>query len=172
MYVDLTDVLRAPGSTTEKPINIAPGMLDDIEVVEPIYGRVRVTNARQSLVVEGSAQGAVTMQCARCLNSYAQPVELELEANASLSYFRGLLVGAQPSEDDEEDEADDELAAIFDANSLDALELVRQAIVLQTPPKPLCSPDCPGLPEAAKYMSSDTSDARWESLKDWNEQKE
>jgi uncharacterized protein len=171
MYVDLTDILRAPGSTSEKPINIAPGMLDDIEVVEPIRGHVRVTNARQNLVVEGNARGAVTMQCARCLNSYAQPVELELEANAPLSYFRGLLLGAAPDAD-EEDEPDDELAAIFDANSLDALELVRQAIVLQTPPKPLCSPDCPGLPEAAKYMSSDTGDARWESLKDWNEQKE
>jgi uncharacterized protein len=171
MYVDLTDVLRAPGSTTEKPINIAPGMLDDIEVVEPIHGRVRVTNARQNIVVEGRAQGSITMQCARCLESYSQPVELELEANAPLSYFRGLLLGPAPDAD-EEDEPDDELAAIFDANSLDVLELVRQAIVLQSPRKPLCSPDCEGLPEAAKYMSSDTGDARWESLKDWNEQKE
>jgi hypothetical protein len=96
MYVDLTDILRAPGSTSEKPINIAPGMLDDIEVVEPIHGRVRVTNARQNIVVEGSAHGAITMQCARCLESYSQPVELELEANAPLSYFRGLLLGVQP----------------------------------------------------------------------------
>ncbi|HEX8237281.1 MAG TPA: DUF177 domain-containing protein [Abditibacteriaceae bacterium] len=171
MYVDLTDILRAPGSTSEKPINIAPGMLDDIEVVEPIHGWVRVTNARQSIVVEGRAQGSITMQCARCLESYSQPVELELEANAPLSYFRGLLLGAAPDAD-EEDEPDDELAAIFDANSLDVLELVRQAIVLQSPRKPLCSPDCPGLPEAAKYMSGKSDDARWESLKDWNEQKE
>jgi hypothetical protein len=118
MYVDLIDVLREPGSTTEKPIHIAPGMLDDIEVVEPITGDVRVTNARQTLVVAGRAQGAVTMQCARCLNPYAQPVELELEANAPLSYFRGLTLGVQP--EDEEDAPDDELVALFDANSLDA----------------------------------------------------
>jgi uncharacterized protein len=167
MYVDLIDVLREPGSTTEKPIHIAPGMLDDIEVVEPITGDVRVTNARQTLVVAGRAQGAVTMQCARCLNPYAQPVELELEANAPLSYFRGLTLGIQP--EDEEDAPDDELAALFDANSLDALELVRQAIVLQTPPKPLCSPDCEGLPEATKYMSA-PDDNRWEALQEWNKE--
>lgn len=170
MYVDLTDVLREPGGTNEKPIEIAPGVLDDIEVAEPITGRVRVTNARQTLVVKGQAEGAVTLQCARCLEPYAQPLELELEASAPLSFFRGLLVNAAPGDDDEEVEPDDELAAIFDANSLDVLELVRQAIVLQSPPKPLCSPDCPGLPEAAQYMSA-PDDNRWESLKDWKDEK-
>jgi uncharacterized protein len=164
MYLDLMDVLREPGNSSEKPIDIAPGHLDDIEVVEPIRGSVRATNARQNIVVDGRAKGTVAMQCARCLNSYPQFLELELEAIAPISYFRGLLTGAQP--EDPAEEPDDELAALFDAHTVDVLELVRQAIVLQSPLKPLCSEDCPGLPEAAKYISVG-DDARWQALGDW-----
>lgn len=160
------DVVRVSGNATQKPLDIAPGKLDDIEIVEPVRGQVRAVNARQNIVVDGQAQTTVTMQCARCLSPYPQPLRLQLEAMAPLSFFRALITGASTVPETEEDEADDELAALFDANSLDVLELVRQAIVLQSPLKPLCSPDCPGLPEAAKYMSA-AHDSRWEALADW-----
>jgi uncharacterized protein len=166
MYLDLMDVVRMSGNATQKPIDIAPGKLDDIEIVEPVRGVVRAVNARHNIVVDGQAQTTVTMQCARCLSAYPQPLRLQLEAMAPLSFFRTLIAGASAAPEPDEDEADDELAALFDANSLDVLELVRQAIVLQSPLKPLCSPDCAGLPEAAKYMSA-APDSRWEALADW-----
>lgn len=170
MYLDLVDVVRVSGNATEKPIDIAPGKLDDIEIAEPVRGHVRAVNARQHIVVDGHAATAVTMQCARCLCLYPQPLRLQLEAVAPLSFFRTLLIGAPAEQQDEEDEADDELAALFDAHSLDVLELVRQAIVLQSPRKPLCAPDCPGLPEAAKYMSA-ARDNRWNALENWQAQR-
>jgi uncharacterized protein len=162
MYVDLTDVLRSPGNRIEKPIEIAPTTLDDVEVVEPVQGVVRVENARQSIVVGGQAKTAITLQCARCLRDYAQPLDLELEADAPLRFLRP----DPEAGDDEDEEADDELAALFDGHMLNVSELVRQAAVLQSPIKPLCSDDCPGLPEAANYTQ--TSDERWSSLQDWN----
>ena len=168
MYLDLLDVMRAPGQTTEKSIDIAPTTLDDIECVEPIRGVVRATNARRNIIISGHATTAVTMQCSRCLRDYAQPLELELEAVAPLNFFRAQLNSTGADDGDEEDVEDDELASLFDANSVDVLELIRQAIVLQWPPKPLHSPDCPGLPEAAKYMN-DADDARWHALKDWKD---
>lgn len=163
MYLDLMDVLRAPGNAVEKSIDIAPTTLDDVEIVEPVKGVVRAVNARQSVVVSGKASTAVALQCARCLERYVQPLELELEAVAPLQFFQAQLAGKP----DEESEPDDELAAIFDAHTVDVLELVRQAIVLQSPMKPLCSPDCAGLPEAANY--TETDDERWNALKSWNE---
>jgi uncharacterized protein len=163
MYVDLTDVLRSPGNRIEKPIKIAPTTLDDVEIVEPVEGLVRVENARQSIVVGGNATTAITLQCARCLEPYAQELDLELEADAPLSFLRPDPEAGQA---DEEDEADDDLAALFDGHMLNVSELVRQAAVLQSPIKPLCSPDCPGLPEAANYVAG--RDERWSSLQDWN----
>ena len=62
MYLDLLDVMRAPGQTTEKSIDIAPTTLDDIECVEPIRGVVRATNARRNIIISGHATTAVTMQ--------------------------------------------------------------------------------------------------------------
>jgi uncharacterized protein len=164
MYLDLMDVLRTPGHVIEREINLAPTTLDDIEIAEPVRGMVRVTNARQSLVVSGNAHTAINMECSRCLGPTVQPLDLEFEAAAPLSFFQARLEGVP----DEESEADDEMAALFDAHSLDVLELIRQAIVLQAPIQPLCRPDCPGLAEAANYK--DISDERWSALKKWKEE--
>lgn len=161
MYIDLTDVLRSPGNVTEKSIDIQPARLDDMEIVEPVRGTVRVENARQSVVVSGRARTAIRMQCGRCLREYAQPLDLEIEAVAPLNFLRPLPMG----EVDEEIEADDELAAIFSEHTLDVLELIRQAAVLQSPIQPLCAVDCEGLPEARSYQSG--PDERWGALRHW-----
>ena len=170
MYLDLTDVLRTPGKTVERAINLAPQMLDDIELVEPTTGAVRATNARQNVVVGGKAQTSVTLQCARCLKEFAQPMELELEAVAPMSFFKTLLPQFATDATDEE-EADEEIATLFDQNSLDVLELIRQAIVLQSPIKPLCRDDCNGLPEAEKYVETG-ADERLSALKNWNKKEQ
>ncbi len=169
MYLDLTDVLRTPGKTVERAINLAPLTLDDIDLVEPTIGVVRATNARQNIVVGGNAQTSVTMQCARCLKEFAQPVELELEAVAPMSFFRALIPNAAGEMDEEE--ADEEISSLFDDHSLDVLELIRQAIVLQSPIKPLCSEDCAGLPEAEKYVETG-EDLRLAALKNWNKKEQ
>jgi uncharacterized protein len=177
MYLDLTDVLRGPGQTLEKQLEIAPTRIDDIEIVEPVEGVIRVENARQNLVVSGHAHTAIAMPCARCLRPTAQPLDLEFEAVAPLRFFNLAGFGTAhpghhaPHAGDDEDEAvseaDDELAALFEGHALDVLELVRQAIELQAPIQPLCSPDCPGLPEAGQYSAGD-GDERWGALKNWN----
>ena len=174
MYLDLMDVLRAPGGVSERPISIAPQTLDDIEIVEPVTGVVRAANARRNVVISGHAHTAIRMNCSRCLQLYSQPLALELEASVPISFFRGKLNGTKVGslqgevEIDEEEEIDDETAAIFDAHSVDVLELIRQAIVLQSPIKPLCSEDCAGLPEAKSYQNAE--DERWSALEKWKSQ--
>ena len=167
MYLDLADILRAPGTAVQKPIELTPQALDDIEVTPPIRGWVRATNARQNIVVTGHVTANVVQQCARCLNSFSMPMELDLEASAPVSFFLARLNGTVQSEEHEPENelTDDELAALFDAHTLDVLELIRQAIVLQAPIAPRCSPDCPGLPEATNYQEE--RDARWDALANW-----
>ena len=169
MLLDIMDVLRTSGKTIERPISIEPVVIDDLEIVEPVRGTVRARNARRSVVVDGYAQAMVRMRCARCLREFEQSMNLELEAVAPLSFFRARLPGQQipghlEDKDGEEDtDADDELAAVFDSHHADVLELVRQAIFLQAPIAPLCSDDCSGLPQAAQYNGGATDD-RWSAL--------
>ena len=68
-----------------------------------------------------------------------------------------------------DDEPDDEIVALFEGHSLDILELVRQAIELQAPIAPLCSPDCAGLPDTQQYFET-PEDARWGALKNWTDE--
>ena len=167
MYLDLTDILRAPGTTAEKTIDLAPRTLGDVELAAPLRGHVRATNARQNIVVTGHVVTSVVQECARCLRSFVQPMELDLEAVAPVSFFMARLGAAVESDEHERENelTDDELAALFDAHTLDVLELIRQAIVLQSPIAPRCSPDCPGLPEAANYREE--RDERWDALEKW-----
>jgi uncharacterized protein len=167
MYLDLTDILRAPGTSVRKPIDLAPATLDDIELKAPLKGWVKATNARQSVVVSGQVSTTIVQECARCVKSFENPIEVELEAVAPVSFFLSRLNGTVESEEHEtfNELSDDELAALFDAHTMDVLELIRQAIVLQTPIAPLCAPDCAGLPEAADFQEE--HDGRWDALANW-----
>jgi uncharacterized metal-binding protein YceD (DUF177 family) len=176
MFLDLIDVLRNPGQRVEKPLEIAPMTLGDIEVVEPVIGTIRVENARRNIVVGGRATTAISVPCSRCLQPSTQHMKLSFEAVAPLAFFRAAGFGApqaQPvvphapiSEEEEEAEPNDELVALFDGHSLDVLELVRQAIELQSPIAPLCSPDCAGLPDTQQYFEVPADD-RWGALQNW-----
>ena len=178
MFLDLIDVLRVPGERIEKPIEIAPQMLGDIELAAPVKGVIRVENARRNVVVGGRAKTAIAVPCSRCLEPMAQELELDFEAVAPLSFFKTAGPGAPVShpehrhahgstpDEDEDEEPDDEIVALFEEHSLDVLELVRQAIELQAPIAPLCSPDCAGLPDTQKYFEA-PEDARWSALQNW-----
>lgn len=167
MYLDLTDILREPGTSVRKPINLNLATLDDIELKAPLKGWIKATNARQNIVISGQVSTTTGQECARCLNPFEQPIEVELEAVAPVSFFLSRLNGNVESDEHETQNelTDDELAALFDAHTLDVLELIRQAIVLQTPIAPLCKTECAGLPEAANFQEE--RDERWNALSQW-----
>ncbi len=154
MHLDLLEVLRASGASIEREISIPAGLLkDEWELTEPVIGHLRVSNARQNVVVRGSAKTSVLLQCARCLSDFSFPVDLNLDVVVPLSTFHATL-GAAVSDDDDDgmELSPDDIKLLFQEHTLDVDELVRQAIVLEIPIQPLCRPDCPGLPEAQVYV--------------------
>lgn len=172
MHLDLTDVLRDPGFSVEKPIEIAEVTLGEWDLTQPVVGWVRASNARRNVVVRGKASTAVKLQCSRCLGEFSQDMEFELDVTVPLAVFNDLLGSAKVSadEDDSGDELTrDDIAALFETHSLDVNELVRQGIVLAAPIQPLCSMDCLGLPEANQYKDSG-ADPRWAALQKLKQQ--
>ena len=165
MNLDLTEVLRGPGHAAERKISIPVGTLDEWELTEPATGVVRAVNARRNIIVSGHAATAVEMECSRCLETYNQPLEFELDVVVPLSHFNPLLGAAAVEEDDEEGQelTKEDIEALFQSHDLDVDELVRQAIVLSAPIQPLCAADCAGLPEAASLREAPV-DSRWAAL--------
>lgn len=172
MQLDLTEVVRVTGGTVEKPIEISAGPLEEVELTQPVEGWVRATNARRNIVVRGKASTVVKLECARCLEPFDQPMEFPLDVTVPLSTFNALL-GAARVHEEAEDTAGEltqaDIAALFSEHALNVSELVRQAVVLNAPIKPLCRADCEGLPEAALYKAT-TGDPRWDALKNLNGQ--
>jgi uncharacterized protein len=73
--------------------------------------------------VSGAVEGYVNMECARCLSLYRHPVELFIESE--MDFLNG---------------------------EIDMDEEIRQRIVLDLPPKPLCDQDCLGIcPKCGKH---------------------
>lgn len=166
MHLDLLEILRAPGASIEREISIRAGLLkDEWELTEPVTGSVRVSNARQSVVVRGRAKTAVQLECARCLGEFSFPVEFGLDVVVPLSTFNAQLGVAAVTDDglDGLELSPDDIALLFDKHALDVGELVRQAIVLEIPIQPLCRPDCPGLPEAQNFVERE-ADPRLSAL--------
>ncbi len=166
MNLDLTEVLRGPGHVAERKIAMPAGTLDEWELTQPVTGTVRAINARRNIVISGHAQTAVEMECSRCLETYSQPLEFELDVVVPLAHFNPLLGAAAVEEDKDEDGQEltkEDIAALFQSHDLDVDELVRQAIVLSAPIQPLCAADCAGLPEAAEFKDADV-DPRWAAL--------
>jgi len=155
MHLDLLEILRAPGASIERDIAIPAGLLkDEWDLFLPVTGRVRVSNARQNVVVRGQARTAVLLECGRCLGEFSLPLEFSLDVVVPVSTFNAQLGAAAVADDglDGLELSPDDIALLFQEHALDIDELVRQAIVLAIPIQPLCRPDCPGLPEARLFV--------------------
>ena len=129
-----------------------------------LIARSQAAKAKKAISQSFAGVGSDAFSKFDQLERKVEKTEAEAEAFAQLAgentsledQFKALGAGS---------EVDDELAALFDAHTMDVLELIRQAIVLQTPIAPRCSDECPGLPEAANYHEE--RDERWGALEKW-----
>ncbi len=152
----------------------------DIEVPENVgvplifvpAGEVIEVDARLESVTEGillSAQIFATAkgECTRCLD----PVVVEIDKKVQELYNYSAKVNRAKKSSDEDD-LDLEEELMMDGDIMDLEIPIRDAIVLELPFNPLCTPDCLGLcPECggkwadlAADHAHETIDARWASL--------
>ena len=91
--------------------------------------------------VTGQLGGALSVECARCLEPYAIPVDQTLD----LFYLPRLP--NRPEEEEEEVELSDHEVVVgyYENERVDLGEMVREQLFLTLPLKTLCRPDCRGL---------------------------
>lgn len=129
--IDVRELLEHPG--TSRAVRLSeplPGLhmeLADLPEEEKVEGDLLLEGVVEGVYVRGSVAAPIHLRCARCLKPFEQRVEVQLAE---------LVPREAGPEDDYE---------ITPELTLDPEQLVRDAVALELPFAPLCSPDCLGL---------------------------
>lgn len=110
---------------------------DDLDVSH-VHGTLRLTRTAQGLYGQGRLQATTPLSCVRCLASFDQAIDAELND----------LFAYPPSS------ASDPLLAVPETAILDLRPLLREYFLLDVPLQPLCREDCKGLcPECGNNLN-------------------
>jgi uncharacterized protein len=141
MRINCAQLLKGPTGSARRLdlFEDISGIDDDLVILSPVTGPITLIRTADGILVTGSLVTDVELECRRCLEPFAAPVEMEIEEEFHPSV--DIQTGAKiPVADTEED-----ATTIDEHHVLDLTEVVRQAIFLAIPMSPLCRADCAGL---------------------------
>jgi uncharacterized protein len=121
----------------------------DFEFESPLRGEARAWKAGQSVVIQGSIQTALRLQCVRCLKEFSSPI--------SSAFDLTLLPTKEDSSEEEiELKEDDMESSFFEGGEIRLSELACEQVFLDMPTQPLCQEECKGLcPVCGKDLNLD-----------------
>jgi uncharacterized protein len=153
-----TGVVAAPEDGMGLPtIGVPPGSPVDLDL--------RLESAAEGVYVSGTAHAELEGECARCLDPFSDEITVPI----------GELF-AYPDSVTDETTDEDELPRVggVSAEHVDLEQTVRDALVLDLPLAPLCTPACRGLcagcgekwADLAPDHRHETLDPRWAALRE------
>lgn len=167
LVIDTRELGRRPGSmrrvsrTVPAPENLGIDVLG-VPAGSDLALDLRLEAVMEGVLVSGTAGGRLAGECVRCLD----PIERAIEAPVQELF-------TYPGSDRDPRVADD--LPELEGDLLDVEPVVRDAIVLELPFRPLCGEDCRGLcAECGARLADDpehnhaTTDPRWSALQQLN----
>lgn len=140
--VSISDLPRQEGAQREHSCTFAAPKgtgVDLLKVPEgsPLDAALIFTSVSEGVFVQGSVRTHAEGSCARCL----APLSTDIcEQIAEIVYYPESLHALEDTGQDDIDEL-----PVIDSDHIDLEPIVRDAVVLALPLRPLCSPDCQGL---------------------------
>jgi uncharacterized protein len=174
-YNVATLLRSAPGTERRYPVeNLEMEIADDLRLVQPIEGEVRLSRTGRSILARAHLTTAIEVYCSRCLKPVQAAIDVDIEEEAlpSIDIDSGLPVN-------QADEPD--ALRLDDHHELDLGEPIREAISLAEPISMLCRPDCRGLclvcgvdlnTVTEHEHAEDTIDPRLAALAEWRDRSE
>lgn len=140
MIYNVAQLMKSPvGTSLTADIHEENVQFDeDLKVVGPIVGKVRMRRVNQGLLVDGSVDLTLELTCTRCLKQFEQLRHLPFE---ELFYPTLDVVTGVPLPPIAEEDA----FPIDDHHLIDLTEAIRQRVLLELPMVTLCKEDCAGL---------------------------
>ncbi len=117
------------------------GADEEYTVAAPVHLVMDVHKDGEAYRVTGRVETRLQLECGRCLESFAIPVDSPFE----LRYVPEVGGGAAGTDEERQVSEDDLTTAYYKEDSIDLGELMHEQFVLALPMKPLCSEACKGL---------------------------
>jgi uncharacterized protein len=162
--------LENPGKDASFAHSYAPDELrleeQDLRLVEPARVEGRIRRKGEEVQVSGTLTTTVETPCARCLKPVLIPIKAEF-------FERFVTAVSWRAEEQHELASEDLNLSVFDGETIDLDELVREEIELATPVQVFCREACKGLCPVcgvdwnlrACECGTQEIDSRWEKLK-------
>ena len=140
MIFNVAQLLKSPvGTSLVSEIQEEEIQLDeDLKVIGPLTGHVRLRHMNQGLLVDGWVDLVLELACTRCLKEFQQPLHVTFEERFYPTV--DVVTGVPVQADDVED-----AFPIDEHHLVDLTEAVRQQVLLDIPMVTLCKEDCAGL---------------------------
>ena len=164
MTIDITRLGRRPGAmvtlrkTVPSPSRIGLDMIA-IDQGAPLELDLQIQSVSEGVLVTGTVDAPTVGECSRCLAPVNGRVQVELTE-----------LFAYPDSTTEATTEEDEVGHIVD-DAIDLGQSIIDAVGLELPFTPVCTPDCPGLcPECGVALATepdhhhDSIDPRWAKL--------
>lgn len=164
MSIDITRLGRRPGAmvtlrkTVPSPSRIGLDMIA-IERDAPLELDLQIQSVSEGVLVTGTVDAPTVGECSRCLTPVSGQVQVRLTE-----------LFAYPDSTTEATTEEDEVGHIVD-DTIDLEQSIVDAVGLELPFAPLCTPDCLGLcPECGVALAAepghrhDRIDPRWAKL--------
>lgn len=137
---------------------------EGVNSISGVCVEVEVNKSDEEFYCRGSVECAAMIECARCLDPY------KVELSQDIDFFAVAEKSARTSR---HTDAEDYVVFKGSEMSVSIDDIVRQAIVLALPVKPLCSENCAGLCSVCGANLNHTeckcdreaTDPRWDELK-------
>ncbi len=150
--------MRTVTRTVPAPADLGIGVVG-VPTGAAIELDVRFESVVDGVYVSGTARAPLAGECVRCLDEFEDDLDTSFEQ-----------LYAYP--DQREDDEDDEETLQMEGDLIDLEPVLRDAVVLALPLKPVCREDCPGLcSECGARLADDpdhhheVADPRWATLR-------
>jgi uncharacterized protein len=140
MIFNVAQLMKAPvGTSLVNDFHEDEVQLDnDIKVIGPLTGHVRMRRTNQGLLVDGWVELTLELSCNRCLKEFEQPMHIDFEEQ----YYPTVdVVSGLPLAPFDENE----VFPIDAHHQVDLTEAIRQHVLLALPMVTICREDCKGL---------------------------
>jgi uncharacterized protein len=172
---DTRELGRRPGALKRVSRTVvAPSGLGNDVIGVPSGAKLEVELRMESVIegvlVTGTARAPLAGECVRCLEPLADQAEAEYQE--MYAYPDADAYGGAQDTTGEDGAEEDEF--LLQGDLFDLEPVLRDAIVLSLPLRPVCREDCPGLcPDCGAPLAADPGhhhddavDVRWAALRD------
>jgi uncharacterized protein len=137
MHFNVAQLLSGPvGAVRERQVSGGLDWADGLNRAV-VSGPVQMMHTDRGILVRGTLCAIVNLECVRCLNQFEEKVSVALEEEYISAHQTSGRVERQALRADN---------LLIDSNNLLDLEpALKEYASLNSPLKPVCRPDCPGL---------------------------